>query len=259
VLLLPALLGAIDGLARVRRRKQPVAVWLRWLLAGAVPFLLTALAARLIGLTGAVPPLAGAVDPAALPPDAAVLAVLGLVLVLGFLVRGPVARALGARSAPRSEDVPGAAAAVVLVLVAVAVAVWAVNPYTALLLVPAVHLALIAAVPDTRPRRVVGVLLVALGLLPLALVALHYASAFDLDAAELAWMGVVALAGGTAGPLGVVAWSLLLSGLVGAALVTARKRVERAEPPPDAPIRLRGPLSYAGPGSLGGTESALRR
>jgi hypothetical protein len=48
-LLLPALLGAIDGLARVRRRKQPVAVWLRWLAAGALPFVLTALAARLLG------------------------------------------------------------------------------------------------------------------------------------------------------------------------------------------------------------------
>jgi hypothetical protein len=26
-----------------------------------------------------------------------------------------------------------------------------------------------------------------------------------------------------------------------------------------AQMRIRGPLSYAGPGSLGGTESALRR
>jgi hypothetical protein len=26
-----------------------------------------------------------------------------------------------------------------------------------------------------------------------------------------------------------------------------------------APLTIRGPLSYAGPGSLGGTESALRR
>jgi hypothetical protein len=25
------------------------------------------------------------------------------------------------------------------------------------------------------------------------------------------------------------------------------------------PVRTRGPISYAGPGSLGGTESALRR
>jgi hypothetical protein len=37
----------------------------------------------------------------------------------------------------------------------------------------------------------------------------------------------------------------------------------RPPPPAEAPgapdITVRGPLSYAGPGSLGGTESALRR
>jgi hypothetical protein len=29
--------------------------------------------------------------------------------------------------------------------------------------------------------------------------------------------------------------------------------------PEQAPVTVRGPASYAGPGSLGGTESALRR
>jgi hypothetical protein len=28
---------------------------------------------------------------------------------------------------------------------------------------------------------------------------------------------------------------------------------------PPEPLRTRGPVTYAGPGSLGGTESALRR
>jgi hypothetical protein len=99
-LLLPLLLAAVDGLARVRRRRGPVVVWLRWLVAGALPFVLAALVVRVLGLAGAVPPLAGAVDPAALTPDGAVLAVAVLVLVVGLLLRGPLARALGARSAP---------------------------------------------------------------------------------------------------------------------------------------------------------------
>jgi hypothetical protein len=34
------------------------------------------------------------------------------------------------------------------------------------------------------------------------------------------------------------------------------QREPRAE---DLPITVRGPINYAGPGSLGGTESALRR
>ena len=257
-LLLPALLGAIDGLARVRRRRRPVGTWLRWLAAGAVPFLLVALVARLIGLTGGVPPLQGAVDPAGLEPRPAVLAMLGLVLVLGFLVRGPAARALGARARPGADDVPEAAAAIVLVLAAAAVAVWAVNPYTALLLAPAVHVALLAAVPETRWPRPVAVVAVLAGLVPWVLVALLYAAQFSLGPLELAWAGVLLLVGGTAGPLGVVLWSLVLSALVGAVLVAVRKRREE-EDAPDEPVRIRGPLSYAGPGSLGGTESAIRR
>jgi hypothetical protein len=35
----------------------------------------------------------------------------------------------------------------------------------------------------------------------------------------------------------------------------ARARVEEV----DDPVTVRGPVTYAGPGSLGGTESALRR
>jgi hypothetical protein len=34
-------------------------------------------------------------------------------------------------------------------------------------------------------------------------------------------------------------------------------RQPRSAPTP--PVSVRGPVSYAGPGSLGGTESALRR
>ena len=41
-------------------------------------------------------------------------------------------------------------------------------------------------------------------------------------------------------------------------VLIARRRLGPAGGP-GAPIRTRGPVSYAGPGSLGGTESALRR
>jgi hypothetical protein len=220
---------------------------------------LTALVARLLGLAGVVPPLAGAVDPAALPVNAAVLAVLGLVLVLGFLLRAPAARALGAPSSPRDADVPGAAAALAVVLVAIAVTVWFVNPYTALLLAPAVHLWMLAAVPETRWPRPLAVLLVLAGLLPWLLVALHYASELGFGPAELLWTTVLLLVGGTAGPLGVLAWSGLLACLVAAIVIALRKRPRAPEPGDDEPIRIRGPVSYAGPGSLGGTQSALRR
>jgi len=258
-LLLPLLVAAVDGLARVRRRRGAIGVWLRWIAAGALPFLLCALAVRLLGLAGAVPPLPGAVDPAALPPEPAVLALAGLLLVLGLLLRGPAARALRARPAPLPADVPGAAAAIAVVLALVAVAVWAVNPYTALLLAPAAHLWLLAAVPEVRLPRPLVVAVVLAGLIPLALVGLAYAGQFGLGPVDLAWVGLLLVAGGTAGPLGVLAWSLLLSCALGAALAGWRAEPDRDVPGGDEPVRIRGPLSYAGPGSLGGTESALRR
>jgi hypothetical protein len=40
-------------------------------------------------------------------------------------------------------------------------------------------------------------------------------------------------------------------------VMRTRKRVEAKVEP--EPLRTRGPATYAGPGSLGGTESALRR
>jgi hypothetical protein len=54
---------------------------------------------------------------------------------------------------------------------------------------------------------------------------------------------------------GAVLGSLIAGALVSTVLVAlARPKGER-----HAEITVRGPHSYAGPGSLGGTESALRR
>jgi hypothetical protein len=257
LLLLPAVIASVDGLARVRRRRRPVAAWLRWLVAGTVPFLLAALVARLTGLSGLVPSLDGAVDPGAVPASWAAIALVVLALGGGFYLWPRAAHALGVRRGDPSDG--GAAAAVGILLSAVAIVILAVNPYTALLLVPTVHLWLLAAVPEVRLRRLPGVALVVAGLAPFVLVALYYAEQFALGPLEVPWGAMLLLAGGTVGPLGVVVWSLVLACGVGAAIVAWNKqpppREEPAEPPP---VTTRGPLSYAGPGSLGGTESALR-
>jgi hypothetical protein len=258
LLLFPALVASVDGLARVRRRRQAVAVWLRWLAACTLPFVLAAIVARLLGLTGMVPPLAGAFDPAALPPQTGPVVVVGLTVVLGLLLQAPVARALGARPLPRSEETPGAAAAIALSITVLALAVWVVNPFTALLLVPAVHLWLLAVVPEVRLPRPLLILGVLLAAVPFALVARSYAGQFGLDLGEVVWESVVLVASGTAGPLGVLAWSAVLGCGVGTLLVVARKRPEPPATPGEAPRSIRGPLTYAGPGSLGGTPSARR-
>ncbi len=70
-LLLPALLVLGDGLARLRRRGEPVGRWILWTLACGLPFLACALFAIVLGPLGAIPAPRPPVSPAALPFDGA--------------------------------------------------------------------------------------------------------------------------------------------------------------------------------------------
>lgn len=259
-LLLPVLLAAIDGFARVRRRQEPVGRWLRWVGACALPFVLALLLTILLKLTGlleAAPP--GPVAIADVPRDGTALAAIVSVLVviaLGwFALRPLVARWWGAAGDPAT---PGAAAAVLLVLCAVALVVWIVNPYTALLLIPALHLWLLAIAPEVRLHPLAAIAMFLVGLLPPLLIAYSYARQFGLDPLELAWTGLLLVAGGTVGPLAGLLWAVLL-GCTGAVLTIVLRASWHGGPEGQAPVTVRGPKTYAGPGSLGGTESALRR
>jgi hypothetical protein len=139
--------------------------------------------------------------------------------------------------------------------------VWASNPYTALLLLPALHLWLLLASPELRPGRAGSLGLVALALAPLALVAVFYARQLGLGAGDVAWMMVLALAGGHIGFAGALLWSVALGCAAAALMLAARgfDAVPEDRPGTSVEVTIRGPMSYAGPGSLGGTESALRR
>ena len=64
------------------------------------------------------------------------------------------------------------------------------------------------------------------------------------------------LAGGNVGIVPAALSSLSLGCVVGAALVAFTGRMMTGD---SLTITVRGPISYAGPGSLGGTKSALRR
>ncbi len=239
-LVLPLLLAAVDGLARVRRRRSPVRPWLAWVAAGALPLVLAAAFARVLGLVGLLPAPGGAVLPASVPVEVAGLVAVGLVLVLGVLARRPlVRRALPAElrgAAP--ADQPGAAAAVALVLAALGVAVLLVDAFTALLIAPALHLWLLAAAPEVR-SRVLSVALAVLGFVPLALVAVAYAGVFGLGPVELGWLGVLLLSGGTAGPAGLLATALLLGAGAAALVLALRKRPVEPDAPPPRPDRSR--------------------
>jgi hypothetical protein len=258
-LLLTVLVTAVDAFAALLRRRAgaSLGIHLRWTLVNALPFALMALfaiALAAVGLLGAVP--GAPVAPDALPVRAAGLLALLFVFALGWAwLRPAILRVLRAGDAVRSE--PAAGVIIVLVATALACAMWIANPYAAALLIPALHIWLFALAPDLRMPRALRVLVAALGLLPIAIVAIALARSLGLGAVDAAWELLLLMAGGHISPVSLLLWSLVAGCGVSALLVAAAGGAPAGAA--DVPITVRGPRSYAGPGSLGGTESALRR
>jgi len=267
-LLLPAFVAGADGLARARRRKLAVGRWTLWALSCALPFLSCALFCYLLGwlgILGAAP--AVPVLPSAMPFDGeAVTAVVAVTLtfLLSWLLWSSLLHRVGWRALPDAEV---AGLPLVLLIVAIAFVVWIGNPYATLLLLPAAHLWLVLAAPELRPRRAVSLGLVALGLVPLVLLVAFYVDQLALGPGQVPWTAVLLLAGGHVGMGSALLWSAALGCAAGALLLAiASERGPASLPGQRGPglderveITIRGPLTYAGPGSLGGTESALHR
>ena len=260
----------VDGLARARRRRQPVGRWTAWALMCGLPFYVCALFAVLLGVLGAIPasPLAPVLG-SALPFDGtAATMVLSCALVLGlaWLAWPTLVRRLGLtvllRPSPDAAGNDVAGIATLLVLLLVACVTWVVDPYAALLVVPGLHLLLPVASPERRPRPIAGLGLLVLALVPLGLLIAFYAHQFGYGPGGVLWTAVLLLAGGHIGVGAATLWSIAFGCGVAIALValTPPEADPVARGPDERPdISIRGPLSYAGPGSLGGTESALRR
>jgi hypothetical protein len=253
---LPALVTALDAFARASRRRLHMGAWTRWVLAGSIPFAVTLFVTWILELVDALPStISEALSPSAGPGFGEVgiaLGALAATLLLGWrylrpAVMGPDARRL---------EAPGAAAEVALALLISleALAVCITNPFTALLLVPAAHLCLLAAAPRTPSRPLlIGAMTIG-GLTLPALALLYYGVQLDLglDPSAYALMVLTAATGSLPG-------AILAALVAGSFASTVAVALGREAPEPDTPITVRGPASYAGPGSLGGTRSALRR
>jgi hypothetical protein len=258
-LLLPTMLAAIDAWFRARRRRLTLGRWLGWTAALAVPFALAWAWTRLLGLTSAVMAPPAPVMPGVVPLHGWAIAALlssWLVLALGwYYLRPALVRAIGLARSPASEAAAAAQGLVLSVLVAL---VWLANPYAAALLLPAAHIWLFAAAPGAGQARAPRAVAVAAGLALPALVAVHYMFALDIGPVGLAWLGWLAVAGGHVSVPAALALSVF-GGCLGGVIAVARTRRRVAAQAAPEPIVTRGPGGYAGPGSLGGTESALRR
>jgi hypothetical protein len=265
-LILPVLIATLDGVARARRRGHSIVRWVVWVLASALPFVLAVLVVEALRLTGLIkvsPP--GPVGVQAVPLHAAgiaILVVVAVVLVLSFaLVRPTVIALIGGepRAARRPEESSsaGAGAALLLVLCAAALAIWLSNPFAAMLLVPALHLWMWVVDPKVRLPTAALVTFLVVGVAPPVLVVLYYAVIFGLSPVDVAWGATLLFAGGHFGLMTVIEWSVVLGCVVSVTVLAVQRA--RARRPEEAKVTVRGPITYAGPGSLGGTKSALRR
>jgi hypothetical protein len=253
-LLAPPLVAAVDGFARARRRGRPVGRWGRRILSASVPFALMVAVAYLFELLGWLPDTASEAlaDPSrpSLAEAAPPLVALTLLLALGWIVLRPFAQG---RSRDRGDVGPEAGIALALLLSVELLLLWFINPFAALLLVPAAHFALLPALAET-PRRslLAGAMILGALLLP-ALVILYYGARLDLGVDVDRYALLLVTSGESL--WGALVGSLIAGSLVSTVLIALAGRPEA----PPAQITVRGPRTYAGPGSLGGTESALRR
>ena len=272
-LIFPALVAAVDAFARARRRREPITGGLLWVVAAVLAPTAGLVVAELLTVLGQAPdappaPLVPGYEPLDARAAAALgvtTAVIALVAVFGRprLVRLGEARSRAARQRRPSgqRTTPpeaGQATALALVLALTSFAVWVVNPFAALLLVPALHLWTVGSLSDVAERGRVGAALVVGGLLLPAIALGSLLGRLSLDPLEGAWYLYLLVTGHHVGLLAALIGCTLLGALgcfIGLAVTKARRGpAQQGEVTP-----IRGPASYAGPGSLGGTESALKK
>jgi len=260
-LILPALVAGVDAFARARRRRVAVRSWLTWVGSGFLALVVGLALAHVLALAGAIPgPPKAPVDPERYPLDMTAGAVLaGLVVVVGLSWLGLRRLALAADPGLADREAQGAAVATILVLSVTVMLLWLLNPVAALMCVPALHLWLLGTLVDPLPPKRARVAMVIGGLLLPVLLVFYQLAVLSLDPLAGAWYLLLLVVGGHVGTLTALVGAALISVLV--AVLSIVRAGSAPGPDPDTPVppSVRGPSSYAGPGSLGGTQSALPR
>ena len=145
-------------------------------------------------------------------------------------------------------------------------AVWVANPFAAALLLPALHAWLFVAAPEVRIRRGAALGVVALTLLPGAVLALYYMIALGYSPPSLVWTCCCSRSAEAPGSRPSWSWCLLLGCLVCVVSVIRSQGLYGDEAPPEAKPSIRGPdqvrrapARSAGPSRPCGGECPSRR
>ena len=257
-LILGPALTAGDALVRLARgRRRRIRRWLVAPLLCAWPFALCVAALKLLSIAGLLHSPPNPVGASALSFDAG--AVVALILALTVLAGSwwgwhMLSSVGGPRKVPAS-GVAGVAALCAGCLLALLV--WLIDPYAPLLLIPALHLWLIAISPELAPKQRPAklALLLVPALLPLALLLAFYSLSLGLGPAQMLLEGMVMVGGGYVNIGGLLLWSLAFGLLVamGIATLGATSSAPRVHPPPED----RMPVLYSSRVPAG-RESVLR-
>jgi hypothetical protein len=250
LLLAAVALASLDALARARRRRTPLRPWLVWLAWWAAPVLGVLLAVKLLGAAGALSPLPpGPVTDSQLPIGA------GGAVILALALAGLCAACLlRARLVRWPEDLDGAPVVLGALASLLALVLWLADPYTSLLLTA--PLAILLPVLHSREYRPLsaGLVWLAVALAPLGLALALEAVSLGLGPLGFFWTWLLVLASAQAGAGATLALTLAAALALAAGVLLLSPRGRGI--PTDLRITVRGPLGYAGPGSLGGTPSA---
>jgi hypothetical protein len=254
LLLLGCAACSLDALARARRRGIALASWFGWALAWSVPFVATVLFAKLLAAVGVLPALPPSpVTELELPVSfggAAALALVAVVFVGACALR---VRLVAGPPLDGSDATAGAPVALLCIASVFAALVWLVNPYTAALVtIPIVIWLPVLNADEYRAPRA-GLFWLVCSLVPLGVVLAAESLALDLGPLGFCWTWLLVFAGGQVGLLALLATSLAGAIVVAAGLLLLHPGSRGL--PADVKITVRGPVTYAGPGSLGGTPS----
>jgi hypothetical protein len=224
-----------------------------------LPFLVTGLYAKLLAWSGLLAHVPAAPVTAAAYPfhggDALALISVLAVFVLACLAR---VRLIGGPSLDNGAGSSAGAPVALLCLASLlAAALWIANPYTAALLALPLLIWVPVMAGEGYRSSGVGALWTALSLAPLGLVLAIEANSLGLGPVAFGWTWLLVFAGGEIGPGALLAFSLSGGLALAAAFVLVHPSTRGTRR--DIQITVRGPATYAGPGSLGGTDSALHR